>query len=123
MNIINTLITDLKPYTHNPKTHPVKQVKKIANSISEFGFLVPVLVDADNLVIAGHGRLLAARMLGLTEVPVICVDHLTEAQVIAYRIADNKLTECEWDLEALESEMILLKDMDYYIKKDLRKYL
>lgn len=93
MKIKNTLINDLKPYAHNPKTHPEEQVDKIARSIEEFGFLVPILIDADNSIIAGHGRLMAARKTGLMEIPTICVDHLTEAQIRAYRIADNRLTE------------------------------
>lgn len=115
MNIKNTPIADLKPYAHNAKTHPKEQVSKIARSIEEFGFLVPVLVDADNSIIAGHGRLLAARKLGLAEIPTICIDHLTEAQIRAYRIADNKLTESEWDVDLLDSEMAILQDMDFDI--------
>ncbi len=105
MKIKNTNIDDLKPYAHNPKTHPADQVKKIARSIEEFGFLVPVLVDADMNIIAGHGRLMAARKLGHTEIPTISVDHLTEAQMRAYRIADNKLTESAWNIDELKFEM------------------
>ena len=115
MNVKTTPIDDLKPYAHNPKTHPAEQVDKIARSIEEFGFLVPVLIDADNSIIAGHGRLLAARKLGLIEIPTILVDHLTEAQIRAYRIADNRLTESAWDLELLESEISILQDMDFDI--------
>ncbi len=115
VNIINIQIDDLKPYAHNPKTHPAEQVEKIARSISEFGFLVPILIDADNSIIAGHGRLMAARKLGLIEVPTIQVDHLTEAQIRAYRIADNRLTESAWDIELLESEIAILQDMDFDI--------
>ena len=115
MNVKTIPIDDLKPYAHNPKTHPVEQVDKIARSIEEFGFLVPVLIDADNSIIAGHGRLMAARKLGLIEIPTICIDHLTEAQIRAYRIADNRLTESAWDLELLESEISILQDMDFDI--------
>ena len=115
MNIIQTQIDDLKPYAHNPKTHPAEQVEKIARSITEFGFLVPVLIDADNSIIAGHGRLLAARKLGIDKIPTIRVDHLTEAQIRAYRIADNRLTESPWDMELLGSEMATLQDMDFDI--------
>ena len=68
MNIRNITIDDLKPYAHNPKTHPLEQVERISRSIEEFGFLVPVLIDADNSIIAGHGRLLAARKLGLDQI-------------------------------------------------------
>lgn len=113
MNIILTPIDQLKPYAHNPKTHPPEQVEKIARSIEEFGFLVPILIDADNSIIAGHGRLMAARKLGLDEIPTIRVDHLTEAQIRAYRIADNRLTESSWDMELLESEIVTLQDMDF----------
>ena len=83
----------LKPYARNAKTHGSDQVAKIAGSMAQFGWTVPVLVAGDGEVIAGHGRILAATQLGLTEAPVIVLDHLTEAQRRAYRIADNKLTE------------------------------
>ena len=115
MNIKTIPIDDLKSYAHNPKQHPAEQIEKIARSITEFGFLVPILIDADNLIIAGHGRLMAACKLGLVEVPTIRVDHLTEAQIQAYRIADNKLTESSWDLDMLESEIGILQDMDFDI--------
>lgn len=115
MKVKNTPIDDLKPYAHNPKTHPAEQVEKIAASITEFGFLVPILIDADNYIIAGHGRLLAARKHGLVEVPTIRVDHLTEAQIRAYRIADNKLTESPWDIGELMVEIDDLKLGDYDI--------
>ena len=115
MNIINIPIDDLKPCAHNPKTHPAEQIEKIVRSIEEFGFLVPILIDADNSIIAGHGRLMAARKLRLYEIPTIRVDHLTEVQIRAYRIADNRLTESAWDLELLESEIATLQDMDFDI--------
>ena len=115
MKIKNAFIDELKPYVHNPKTHPEAQIDKIARSIEEFGFLVPILIDGDNSIIAGHGRLLAARKLGLAEIPTICIDHLTEAQIRAYRIADNRLTESAWDLELLESEIAILQDTDFDI--------
>lgn len=115
MNIITIPINDLKPYAHNPKTHPAEQIEKIARSIEEFSFLVPILIDADNSIIAGHGRLMAARKLGLIEVPTIQVKHLTEAQIRAYRIADNRLTESAWDIELLESEIAILQDTNFDI--------
>ena len=83
----------LKSYAQNAKTHGDDQIAKIAASMAEFGWTVPVLVAEDGEVIAGHGRILAATQLGLTEAPVIVLGHLTEAQRRAYRIADNKLTE------------------------------
>jgi len=104
------------PYVNNPKKHPEEQVKKIASSIREFGFKVPILVDKDYNIIAGHGRYLAAKMLGLKEVPVIVADDLTPAQVRAFRIADNKVAESDWDLEALAAELAQLKEIDYDLK-------
>ena len=91
-------ILELKPDPKNPRKHSPKQIRQIADSIRQFGFVCPILVDADASIIAGHGRLQAARQLGMTTVPVVQVDHLTPAQVKALRIADNKLTENgEWD--------------------------
>jgi len=105
----------LKPYARNAKTHDADQVAKIAASMAEFGWTVPVLVATDGELIAGHGRVLAAAQLGLTEAPVIILGHLTEAQRRAYRIADNKLTELGgWD-EALllqELQALLAEDFD-----------
>ena len=83
----------LKPYARNAKTHGADQVAKIAGSMAQFGWTVPCLVADDGELIAGHGRVLAAEQLGLTEAPVIVLGHLTEAQRRAYRLADNKLTE------------------------------
>ncbi|WP_243288758.1 site-specific DNA-methyltransferase [Geothrix terrae] len=91
-------IGDLHPSSSNPRVHTRKQVRQIAESIKAFGFNVPVLVDGQNRVIAGHGRLQAATLLGWTEVPTICLEHLTEAQAKAFMVADNKLTEnAAWD--------------------------
>jgi DNA modification methylase len=105
----------LKPYARNAKTHGADQVAKIAGSMAQFGWTVPVLVAGDGEVIAGHGRILAATQLGLTEAPVIVLDHLTEAQRRAYRIADNKLTELgAWDEALLAGELqeLLAEDFD-----------
>ena len=105
----------LKPYARNAKTHGADQVAKIAGSMAQFGWTVPVLVAGDGEVIAGHGRILAATHLGLTEAPVIVLDHLTEAQRRAYRIADNKLTELgAWDEALLAGELqeLLAEDFD-----------
>jgi len=105
----------LKPYARNAKTHGADQVAKIAGSMAQFGWTVPCLVAEDGELIAGHGRILAAEQLGLTEVPVIVLDRLTEAQRRAYRIADNKLTELgAWDeaLLAGELQVLLAEDFD-----------
>src|SRR5580700_19046 len=108
------LIDKLVPYARNPRTHSDAQVAQITASIAEFGFNNPILVDTKAGIIAGHGRLLAARKLGLTEVPVIVLDHLSEAQKRAYIIADNKLAEnAGWDDELLRSELAALQEEDF----------
>src|ERR1700732_2305561 len=81
----------LVPYARNPRTHSDAQVAQIAASIAEFGFSNPILVDTNSGIIAGHGRLLAARKLQLQQVPIIVLDHLSETQKRAYILADNKL--------------------------------
>jgi len=104
----------LVSYIRNARTHSVEQVAQIAASIREFGFTNPILVDGENGIIAGHGRLLAARKLGLTEVPVIELTDLTEAQKKAYVIADNKLAlNAGWDLEMLAVELGELQGFDF----------
>lgn len=109
-NIIYKNIKDLKPYKKNAKKHPKEQVEQIANSIKEFGFTQPVLIDKNNCVVAGHGRILGAKKAGLAEVPTLCLDDLTPEQIKAYRLADNKLNESEWDLSLLDGEIKLLSD-------------
>lgn len=104
----------LIPYAGNSRTHSETQVGQIAASIREFGFLAPILADAKNNVIAGHGRLLAAIKLELPTVPVVRADHLTKAQQRAYVIADNRLAElAEWDNELLRAEVEQLLDVDF----------
>ena len=91
-------VDDLIPYARNARTHSPTQIAQIASSIREFGFTNPVLVDGDRGVVAGHGRLLAARQLGMVEVPTIELSHLTEGQKRAYVIADNRLAlSAGWD--------------------------
>jgi DNA modification methylase len=105
------LIDKLIPFARNPRTHSDVQIAQIAASIAEFGFNNPILVDTKAGIIAGHGRLLAARKLGLTEVPVIVLDHLTDAQKRAYIIADNQLAlNAGWDEELLRLELAALAD-------------
>lgn len=98
----------LIPYEKNAKLHPPEQVDHIANSIKTFGFQQPIVVDRDNVVIIGHGRLLAAKQLHLDTVPVVCADDLTPEQVDALRLADNKTNESEWDFSKLEDELAQL---------------
>jgi ParB-like chromosome segregation protein Spo0J len=108
------LVERLIPYARNPRTHSDAQVAQIAASIAEFGFNNPILVDTQAGIIAGHGRLLAARKLGLTEVPVIVLDHLTEAQKRAYIIADNQLAlSAGWDEDTLRVELAALQQDDF----------
>jgi ParB-like chromosome segregation protein Spo0J len=99
-------IADLIPYARNSRTHSDAQVAQIAASIKEFGWTNPVLIDAGGGIIAGHGRVLAARKLGMTDVPCIRLDHLTDTQRRAYVIADNKLAlNSGWDDEMLSLEL------------------
>lgn len=104
-------IQTLKPYETNARTHSETQIEQIANSILEFGFINPILIDEEKRVIAGHGRLMAANRLGLKEVPVTVVPHLTEKQKQAYCIADNAIAlNSKWDDDLLKSELSDLKD-------------
>jgi len=119
MEVISKPIDDLIPYINNPKKHPDTQVDKIASSIKNYGFTVPVVVDGQNEIIMGHGRLQAARKLGLAEVPCIVRDDLSEAQVKALRIADNKVSESEWDIEILLAEIDGLEDFTGFSLDDI----
>jgi DNA modification methylase len=103
-------IERLVPYERNARTHSTQQVRQIANSIAEFGFTNPILVDTKDGIIAGHGRLLAARLLKLPQVPVIILSHLSDAQKRAYILADNRLAlDAGWDDEILRSELQALE--------------
>jgi hypothetical protein len=116
MKIESLLTSSLVPYALNAKKHDPDQIAKIAGSIREYGFNNPVLVDAAQPpgIIAGHGRVLAARHLGLEEVPCICLGHLSETQKRAYILADNRLAEIGggWDQELLLAELTALGDAD-----------
>lgn len=105
-------VDEVTPYPNNPKEHPEGQVDKIAGSIKEFGFVQPIVVRDDDQIIIGHGRLLAAKRLGLDEIPVIKADHLTEAEARALRIADNKVSESDWEGEALAVEIEQLQESE-----------
>jgi len=97
-------LDEVKPYEKNAKKHPKKQVEQVAASIKEFGFNQPIVVDKNGVIIVGHGRYEAAKSLGMTTVPVLEVD-LTEEQANAYRLADNKLNESEWDMKLVVEEL------------------
>jgi DNA modification methylase len=106
LNVVYRPIADLVPYAQNPRTHSPGQVEAIAASLKEFGWTNPVLIDGKRGIIAGHGRVLAALKLGMTEAPTIELGHLTPAQRRAYVIADNKLAErAEWNLDLLRAEV------------------
>ena len=107
-------ISDLIPYVNNSRTHSDEQVTQIAASIKEFGFTSPILIDEQGGVIAGHGRIMAAKKLGLSDAPCIVLEGLTEAQKKAYVIADNQLPmNAEWDLDKLKLEVETLSEMDF----------
>ncbi len=106
-------VSTLKPYAGNARTHTKKQIRQIAQSIRTFGWTNPVLIDESRRVVAGHGRLEAAKLLGLEEVPAIRLSDLTEAQVRAYVIADNRLAELAgWDEEMLSIEIKALTGIE-----------
>lgn len=112
LEIIYKPIKQLKPYKKNAKKHPKEQVEKIANSIKEFGFTQPVIVDKDNCVVAGHGRILGAKKAGMKEVPTVALENITEEQIKAYRLVDNKLNESEWDEGLLKDSLEEIFEMD-----------
>ena len=107
-------IGKLIPYINNARTHSPEQIKKLRASLREFGFINPVIIDRDYNVIAGHGRIMAAKEEGITEVPCVYVDHLTEAQRKAYILADNRMAlDAGWDEELLRVEIDALREMDF----------
>ena len=119
LGIVYRRIDDLKPDPANPRRHTRKQVRQIAESIKAFGFNVPILIDRYGNIIAGHGRWLAGREFGMTEVPTLCLDHLTPAQARAFMIADNRLTEISvWDdrLLARQLKELSLVGLDFDIE-------
>jgi ParB-like chromosome segregation protein Spo0J len=118
LNIQQRAVTDLIPYIANSRTHSDAQIAQIAASIKEFGWTNPILVSGDDSIIAGHGRLMAARKLGMEEVPVIVLDHLSKSQQRALVIADNQLAmNAGWDMDMLKAEIedLQLDDFDLSI--------
>lgn len=112
MNVVEMNIGDIFPYENNPRKNE-SAVEPVANSIKEFGWQQPIVVDKDNVIIVGHTRWEAAQRLGLKKVPVLVADNLTEEQAKAYRLADNKTNEISgWDFTALDEEMEELKNID-----------
>lgn len=105
MRIENRRLAELTPYHANAKRHDAAQVANVAESIRQFGFVQPVVVDRDGVIVIGHCRALAAEKLGMVEVPCVCVDDLTPEQVNALRLVDNKTNESPWDLDLLAAEL------------------
>lgn len=112
MDIINIALKDLKPYENNPRKND-DAVKYVAESIKEFGFKVPIVIDKNNVIVAGHTRYKAAKKLKMSEVPCIIADDLTDEQIKAFRLADNKVAEkAEWDFDLLNAELDDIIDLD-----------
>src|SRR6516165_4209196 len=117
MKIEFTRVRDLRPYPNNARTHSKKQVRQIANSIAKFGFCNPILIDDAGQIIAGHGRVEAAKLLGIDAVPTVRLSHLSEADKRAYVLADNKLAEkAGWDRKLLAIELQGLIELDVEIE-------
>ena len=128
MEIVYKKINELKPYENNSRTHDESQIKQICESIKEYGWTNPVLIDENNMIIAGHGRVEGGKKLNIKEVPCIVLSGLTEAQKKAYVIADNKMAlNAGWNEELLKTELENLKDLDFdleltgFSKKELDK--
>lgn len=115
LNIVYRNIKELKPYKKNAKKHPKEQVERISNSIKEFGFFEhrAVAIDKNDCVVEGHGRILAAKKAGLTQVPTICLDDMTEEQIKAWRLIENKTAESSYD------EAMINKEIEELLKSDI----
>ena len=126
MQIVNKNITEIKEYENNPRNND-GAVDYVANSIKEFGFKVPIVIDKNNVIVAGHTRYKASKLLGITEIPCIIADDLTEEQIKAYRLVDNKSAEyATWDMALLNMELESLQDFDmelfdFNIESDLKE--
>ena len=105
MQTIMKKLSDIQPYQKNAKKHDERQIKNVAESIKQYGFVQPIVIDKDGIIVIGHCRALAAKKLGIKEVPCVCVDDLTPEQVDALRLVDNKSNESEWDFDLLKEEL------------------
>lgn len=105
MNIIQRELDSIRPYAANAKKHGATQVANVAESIRQYGFVQPIVIDKDGVIVIGHCRALAAKKLGMKEVPCVCVDDLTPEQVKALRVIDNKTNESPWDMDLLAAEL------------------
>jgi site-specific DNA-methyltransferase (adenine-specific) len=105
MNIIQKKLSEIVPYAKNAKKHDKKQIANVAESIKQYGFVQPVVIDRDGVIVIGHCRAEAAKKLGMKTVPCVCVDDLTPEQVNALRLVDNKTNESPWDMDLLVEEL------------------
>lgn len=113
MQIIQKKINDIHPYEKNPRIISDDAVEKVANSIKEFGFKVPLVIDKEGTIVTGHTRMKAAEKIGMKEVPCIVADDLTQEQIKAFRLADNKVSEFSgWDFDELYSEVTGIMDIN-----------
>ena len=126
MKVANRNLADLTPYAGNAKKHDSTQIANVAESIRQFGFVQPIVIDRDGVIVIGHCRALAAKKLGMKEVPCVCVDDLTPEQVNALRIVDNKSNESPWDLDILPDELAELDfsgfDFDFGLEDEGENY-
>src|SRR3984893_13021100 len=117
MNIEYMQVHELRPYPNNARTHSKRQIRQIANSIKKFGFCNPVLIDDERQIIAGHGRVAAAKLLGIQQVPTVRLAHLSEVEKRAYILADNRLAEkADWDREILAIELQALVTLEFEVE-------
>ena len=127
MKVANRNLADLTPYAGNAKKHDSTQIANVAESIRQFGFVQPIVIDRNGVIVIGHCRALAAKKLGMKEVPCVCVDDLTPEQVNALRIVDNKSNESEWDFDLLADELAELDlsdfDFDFGFSMDEEEYI
>jgi site-specific DNA-methyltransferase (adenine-specific) len=115
MNIVQKRLSEITPYEKNAKKHDKTQIDNVAESIRQYGFVQPIVIDRDGVIVIGHCRALAAKKLGMENVPCVCVDELTEEQVKALRLVDNKSNESDWDFDLLSVELpgLDLSDFDF----------
>ena len=105
MKTIRKQLAEITPYANNAKKHSRQQINNVAESIKQYGFVQPIVIDRNGVIVIGHCRALAAQKLGMTEVPCVCVDDLTPEQVNALRLVDNKSNESDWDFDLLKDEL------------------
>ena len=126
MKVANRNLAELTPYAGNAKKHDSTQIANVAESIRQFGFVQPIVIDRDGVIVIGHCRALAAEKLGMKEVPCVCVDDLTPEQVNALRIVDNKSNESPWDFDILPDELAELDfsgfDFDFGLESEGEDY-